>query len=431
MHQFTQHFTKVLLSFTLISAVNAATVVAISDNQIDINHEKISAHLYQNIGEFQNGNDSDGNGKIDDLNGWNFVHQNNKVFDSSLIGSFHKDVYKYYEVRRRKTLKIATEEELEWYKNIRKDDDFMDSRADFSSYNHGSHVTCLAMDSQKLPYEIKSWDLKFMPIRYIGDDEVGLFKKKEFEPSTYTKESYKLRNISTYLDWYRDWMIEKFETTVKYAAPHSRIYHASWGQSWEPAYDMINKLYQEEFKIDEEKANKEYKEQITKMRDDYMKSLMRRGKGVVNKYSDTLFIFSAGNKKDDTDTMLHYPSSIVASNVVSVGAIDEEGKDKAYFSNFGKKTVSLYAPGVAIYSCSPGDLYIPINGTSQAAPQVTNIAAKIFSMADYYAKKITPAQVKDLLLSSTTKRDELKEISESGGTLNESNAIRAARNFLR
>ncbi|WP_419168335.1 S8 family serine peptidase [Halobacteriovorax sp.] len=431
MHKYTQHFIKALISLILVSSTYASTVVAISDNQIDIGHEKLRAHLYRNFSEYQNGYDTDRNGKVDDLNGWNFIHDTNKVFDPSLIGTFDPNVYKYYEVRRRKTLKIATDEELEWYKEIRKDDDFMDHRSDFSSYTHGSHVTCLAMNTEKLPYEMKSWDLKFMPIRYLGDNEVGLFKKKEFTPSKYSRSYYKIQNIKNYLNYYQSWMINKFEETVKYSASKSKIYHASWGQSWEPAYDMVNELFQDEFDISEKEADKKYKSTITKFRNDYMKGLMKKGQRVVENYSNLLFVFSAGNKKDNTDEMLHYPSSIIADNVISVGAIDEDNEDKAYFSNFGKTTVSLFAPGVAIYSCSPGDRYIPINGTSQAAPHVTNIAAKIFAMADYYAKPISPAHVKDILLSSATKKAKLSDLCVSGGTLNESAAIMTARRFLR
>ncbi|MFG1482162.1 S8 family serine peptidase [Halobacteriovorax sp. HFRX-2_2] len=427
MHQITQH----ILIWLIALPTFATSVVAISDNQIDINHVDLKGQLYTNQLEYSNGKDSDHNGKVDDLNGWNYIQNSGEVFDSSLIGTFDPRVFEYYEVRKKKTLKTATESELEWYKEIRKDDDFMDSRDDFSSYTHGSHVACLAMNTKALPYELKSNDIQFLPIRYLGDDPVGLFAKKDFVPSKYKKSYLKIRNIENYLTYYQDWMIAKMSETVKYSSKFSHIYHASWGQSWEPAYDMINGHFQDEFDLSEKEVNKKYEKLITQMRDDYMNGLMNKGLAVVKTYPKMLFVFSAGNKKDDTDTLLHYPSSIIADNVISVAAIDEHNKDKAYFSNFGKKTVTIFAPGVAINSCTPGDRYIPINGTSQAAPQVTNTAAMIFAMAQYYKKDIEASVVKDILEKSAKKLTTLSNLCTSGGTLDHERALGLARYYFK
>lgn len=420
----------IILSLFVLPTL-AKTVVAISDNQIDTNHIDLREHLYTNISEYKNGRDSDGNGKIDDLHGWSFVHDEAFIFDDSLLNSFDPRVYEYYEIRKKKTLKTASEEELKWYSDIRKDDKFMDSRSDFSSYTHGSHVTCIAMETQKIPREMTRNDLQFLPIRYLGDDAKGLFKKTEYKASNKKYQTGKINHIRKYMRNYENWMIEKFKTTVEYSSKTARIYHASWGQSWEPSYNMINELFQEEFNLKEKEVDAKFKIQIENMRKQVMLNIIRRGKLVIQRYPQMLFVFSAGNKKDNTDEALHYPSSIVADNVISVGAIDEHEKEKAYFSNFGKETVTIFAPGVAINSCSPGDRYIPINGTSQAAPHITNTAAIIFSMADYYAKAITPAQVKRILINSGTKLESLKDYSQSSAKLNKTRAIELARKILR
>ncbi|WP_412462773.1 S8 family serine peptidase [Halobacteriovorax sp. RT-2-6] len=427
MHQIKQH----ILIWLFALPTFAASVVAISDNQIDINHIDLKDHLFSNRQEIENGKDSDANGKIDDLNGWNYIQNSGKVFDDGLIGTFDPRVFEYYEIRKKKTLKTATESELKWYTEIRKDDEFMESRDEFSSYTHGSHVACLAMNTKTLPYELKSGDLQYLPIRYLGDDPKGLFAKKEFIPSKYSKSYLKIRNIERYLMYYENWMISKMRETVKYSSKFSNIYHASWGQSWEPAYDMINGLFQDEFNLKEKEVNDKYEKLITQMRDSYMKGLMDKGLEVVKAYPKMLFVFSAGNKKDDTDSLLHYPSSIIAENVISVAAIDEHNKDKAYFSNFGKKTVTIFAPGVAINSCSPGDNYVPINGTSQAAPQVTNTAAMIYAMADFYNKDINGSFVKDILEDSAKKLSTLSNLCTSGGLLDQQSALSLARYYLK
>ena len=57
-------------------------VVGIIDEGIDINHEDLSANIWTNPGETpNNGVDDDANGFVDDVNGWDFAHNDNTVFD--------------------------------------------------------------------------------------------------------------------------------------------------------------------------------------------------------------------------------------------------------------------------------------------------------------------------------------------------------------
>lgn len=67
-------------------------IVAVIDTGIDINHEDLKNNLWKNPGETgkdakgrdkaSNGIDDDGNGYIDDVYGWNFVSNNNKLDDN-------------------------------------------------------------------------------------------------------------------------------------------------------------------------------------------------------------------------------------------------------------------------------------------------------------------------------------------------------------
>lgn len=60
-------------------------VVAVLDTGIDITHPALAGNIWVNTDEQSNGSDSDGNGYIDDINGWDFVNNDSSVFDKTEI----------------------------------------------------------------------------------------------------------------------------------------------------------------------------------------------------------------------------------------------------------------------------------------------------------------------------------------------------------
>ena len=87
-----------------------------------------------------------------------------------------------------------------------------------------------------------------------------------------------------------------------------------------------------------------------------------------------LFIAAAGNDFQDNDLYPTYPASLPLPNVISVGATDRNDQLPA-FTNFGRHSVHLGAPGEQILSTLPGNTYGTDTGTSMSAPHVTGVAA--------------------------------------------------------
>ena len=94
----------------------------------------------------------------------------------------------------------------------------------------------------------------------------------------------------------------------------------------------------------------------------------------INAQRDILFVAAAGNFGTDNDAQGFYPANFDLPNVLSVAATDHNDLLPA-FSDFGRRTVHLGAPGTNITSTFPFNNYLSANGTSMAAPHVAGVAA--------------------------------------------------------
>ena len=122
---------------------------------------------------------------------------------------------------------------------------------------------------------------------------------------------------------------------------------------------------------------------------------------------DVLIVNAAGNDGKDIDVEKTYPNDSkdllleISDNVITIGAMSVNYNEKlpANFSNYGKKNVDIFAPGVQIHSTFPENEYQSISGTSMAAPSTAGVAALVRS----YYPKLTASQVKHILMNSGVK----------------------------
>jgi cell wall-associated protease len=159
---------------------------------------------------------------------------------------------------------------------------------------------------------------------------------------------------------------------------------------------------------------------------------------------DVLLIHGSGNESLNTDITPFYPSPFVTANKkmenwIEVGASDFSG-EATDFSNYGKKTVDVFAPGYQIYSTLPNNTYGFENGTSMAAPVVAGIAALVWSyypmLKAYEVKQalMISAEVKDKMVATPgnpKKEINFNQLSVTGGVVNAAKAIQAADRMVK
>lgn len=107
---------------------------------------------------------------------------------------------------------------------------------------------------------------------------------------------------------------------------------------------------------------------------------------------DILFITTSGNANSDSGFEETSPADIELPNLLTVGAVDSAGQETS-FSSFGRTTL-LHANGYQVDSLVPGGGRLRASGTSMAAPQVANLAAKLWALYP----ELSVAQMRQLLL---------------------------------
>lgn len=401
--------TKLTLTLIFIGLNAFSARVAVTDSGTDFSHEWLNSRMLINTKEIAgNRVDDDRNGKVDDVYGWNFADNYGRVFFKEHVSSVDPKVYKIIDVLARVQSGTQTPEDDTYWKetvlsmNTDQKKALVTELNFFGQYAHSTHVSgiiaSVAPDSKLISNRVfPDAPLAFVPM--AGE----------------AKESRK-----GMIDWaYRLLAMLSngaFEKVADYIAERQiDVANYSLGTSLQ----MIATV-----SLNARGNKTPTKEQIAAETVRLYKQYEPIGQKWMKAASNTLFVVAAGNEGSNNDVMPMFPANVAIENNISVGA--SLGVNSiATFSNYGIKSVDVFAPGVAIKSSVPSEdnkSVLAMSGTSMAAPYVAGVAARIKDINP----KLTPAQMKQILMGTVDKKDWLKTKAVTSGVVNPERAYDAS-----
>lgn len=465
-------------------------IVAVIDGGIDEEHEDLKEVMWVNSKEIpNNGIDDDNNGYIDDVYGWNFIgsKKSNVHYDNmELVRLIKKLQPKYASMLNSTPLSEAERKEFNLYRRLMTD--FMDKlQAAQMGYQNTTMIKKYLDDIKTRigTEELTADQLNlYKPINEI-QSQIIKFVKPELKKRTYKEFIEELEEGIKYYDTQLKYHLNiefdprKDSVGDDYNNSRERFYgnndvtgpdaehgtHVAGIIGASRSNSIGIKGVADNVRImairtvpDGDERDKDVANSIRYAVDNGAKIInMSFGKAyawdkqVVDeavKYAvskNVLLVHAAGNDSKDTQKEDNFPNRYYADSTgltmgtaegwIEVGATGWKNDETilAPFSNFGEKTVDVFAPGVSINSTMPFGKYKANDGTSMAAPVVSGLAALIWS----YYPEFDHIQVKDIIMKSVVKSDQkvkvktpggaskvsLSDISVTGGIVNAYNAL--------
>lgn len=394
------------------SFANASTV-AIIDSGVDIKHPDLAQNVWNNPAETINFQDDDNNGFVDDINGWNFFANNNQIVDLQYTSLFSTEIDEFFLIQDKFLLGTATEADIAWVKEKVKDAAFVSAITKYGTFVHGTHVAGIATAGNP--------ESKVMTIRLVPVENPLLQLKKDIVRAqmgeTRISDFTKLL-IKGGLGLLASAQGAAFELVGSYAGGgQADIANASLGVGVVQARLIIAPLIKLAGGDENDTAL------IDEMAKYFLDKAVEAQKKLATSAPNTLFVFASGNDGGDNDLFPVSPANSNLDNTMSVGA-SIDFQTIAPFSNFGKTTVDVLAPGVGIISAVPGNRYMSLSGTSQAAPYVAGIAAAVKDSNT----NLSPLDIKKIIIGTVDVKAELANKVKSSGIVNRARAIQAAVN---
>ncbi|NOY88005.1 MAG: S8 family serine peptidase [FCB group bacterium] len=337
-------------------------VVCIWDSGTDISLYK--DNLWTNTKEIpDNGIDDDHNGFIDDVHGIAYTLHSDKT--TSLlypIGDVKKDRPRLERLMKGFSdlqANIDSDESKELKKTMstmqpQEVKPFIEDISKYGNYAHGTHVAGIAVRGN--PFA------RLLTARITFDYHLL--------PEKPTIEQARKDSVAT---------IE----TIKYFKDNGvRVVNMSWGGS----------LADIEKALEENNAGGTPQERKVLAR-----KIFEIGKRAlyeaIKNAPEILFVTAAGNADNNVKFEEFIPSGFDLPNILSVGAVDQAGRETA-FTSFGK--VDVYANGFEVLSYVPGGDKLSLSGTSMASPNVVNLAVKLLAVNP----QLTPTQLRRLIIGA-------------------------------
>jgi len=344
------------------SAKLSPVTVAIWDTGIDLDIAALGKQAWVNDKEIPgNDLDDDGNGLVDDVNGIGFTLHGDytptllfPILDTGADPAQYQQYAKgFSDLQANVDSKEATEVKQK-LASLPKEEfkPFLEGLSAYSIYAHGTHVAGIATAGNPAA-RLLTGRITF-DHRIIGD--------RPTIAQAYKDASAAVRTV--------DYFVEQ----------GIRVVNMSWGGSLsgiEAALEQTGApgTPEERRALARRIYDIGYKALLEAMRD----------------ASGVLFVIAAGNSDNNVEFDEVYPSSIKLPNVMIAGAVDQAG-DETSFTSFGNSEV--FANGFEVESYVPGGAELKFSGTSMAAPNVANLAAKLWAVYP----DLSVAQVRQLIV---------------------------------
>ncbi|MBI9033379.1 MAG: S8 family peptidase [Bacteroidales bacterium] len=435
-------------------------IVAIIDSGVDIEHEDIQGKIWINEDEIVGNNiDDDNNGYIDDINGWNFIGAKdgeNIGFETMELTRLYKEYVDAVKQGKANKLKASSVD----YKKVKKlyEQKAADTKQQLDGINQ-------FIDEFKANQLIVAKLLKKEDYTLADFESVDTQDPKEQQALSMIKRSVKNNFAISDLEGYKSHLDEQMNYSLNMDFNPRKMIGDNPYNNQDIYYGNNNVkgpyCFHGTHVTGIVAANRHNNMGLDGIADNVKIMVLRavpkgdeRDKDIANairyavdngaqvinmsfgkdfspqkafvdqaiKYADekgVLLIHAAGNDGLNIDKNRHFPARYLesdkqmAKNWITVGAssMSKDLKMVGNFTNYGKKDVDVFAPGVDIYSMAPESEYKLASGTSMSAPVVTGVAAVLFS----YYPQLTAAQVKDIILQSSDKYEKMKVIKPGSG----------------
>lgn len=397
------------------------------DSGTDFSHSLLSPVAFPNASEQagQAGVDDDKNGYIDDIFGWNFIHSHPMLVDLGDTPLRYDDILTFMEVLgiyQVKGKEGLTPGQFQFLVKNYNDKQFMGWVGFTGGWAHGTHCGgIMATDNPSIKLKgVTHIQTGKAPEREAA--EMLMYFNHEVLAALDGGRSLDSNPIMPQLiDYFKNMGTEAaaaIEKEARYIGSlNPRVINCSFGTDNKSLLAIFKKNMVESWGF-----KNPTEEEVQDLVNLYITHVQVVKDGVFFKYvPDALVVIAAGNSTEDNDNLMISPNDAPIANKLVIAATNND-QNLANFSCYGAEKVDVAVPGVNILSSYPNGKMGYMSGTSMAAP----LAARYASMVIAKNPKLSPVEVREILMRTVDKKSWLAGKIKSGGVINVERAVAAA-----